>query len=1140
MSDKNSRVIASGCLIMKVFVFIALLVFVSFESRAYVSYVLNSRKIVTQSGGFLPEYYDLWKMYPRRWVGRFPSSMDSFESQKRDAMYWHLELFFESDEILDRMKEISGREFDQCEGEAKGGGCVKRALFLAGHDYIVNFSQSASFEKSLSKDEFRRLKNLFSDKYTVCTENFWELGFSGVEFHDSLTDKVREFVSRWNVCTGYQRCLNFLSDKTLNGGPDFSFTIKECLVDQFQKQSDFVLNRIVDGYFEQWWEFIPGGSDRRYFLDILKRNYYKPCLETSKYPEPSECLKKMISLSDGPFLEYWLLSRFKIHRELEEIGLKLETLEANYRSCSHKVSGSKSGIFKCFKKSLLFGENEFYHTKYSRKEYMECIAEKLDGMDSPAVVLSSFETESSACFANVAKKQMEKKIALLGDKISVSAGYREFMDANGQDVGILIQVINNFSSFQKALQIKNDLDGFFHGFKKELARSPISKETGKRLEKEYRKASPGLYEIFSGNLHGQDKNYERKLFIDVVGKLSSALLFNAGYKDVLDDKSYHGIIENCVADSLSGVDSAVRMCPSFIFREMVLIKEKNDLEIETVKYLPGKSDSARNVFSAFNEMESCMMGVDPAEGIFAKHPTTDMMACVHLGRLDFYFRMSVGMAGRFLPLMERDKNGNIITELNSCFINLGKKYFGQVSGELRKNEVEYVFSSKRDRAIFDFFRADGFIGNIQSIDSALLKLSEKNISRDDVRKDAISCYMKTKRSVAQGFRRYFLNFMPDEIIKKDYTSKYFKIDGIKTYEDVIMKFVDIDLINFLMDLKVIKTDTDVLITTEPYQGDWKSISSFGMEVIAKIALETAIGVSRGLEFDKLTMAAMLSDFRQQLDSLMKWFNDGPRSVSDIGDMFVDGNLATKFNEAVKKDSPDPKEIMGVVLADIFKSNDVSDFMTISILAGKLIERGKNSLSEAKKEEIKRIKIKRTKMVNSINRRYQKLTELMDRMTLSFDMRRIMNKESEDGRELIDFAKNNYVIPILCDVERDSKKEYRMWQLAGRMIVEDYTDGGFAEQFTGIIADEIFSNWKNNKWIIVSDSSWKITEWFFGTKHSDYDWEKIRNTRSGQIAIKRYAQTILLPRIVGYRFSKKIQQDNWMAFTKLLGKAMSEN
>lgn len=169
--------------------------------------------------------------------------------------------------------------------------------------------------------------------------------------------------------------------------------------------------------------------------------------------------------------------------------------------------------------------------------------------------------------------------------------------------------------------------------------------------------------------------------------------------------------------------------------------------------------------------------------------------------------------------------------------------------------------------------------------------------------------------------------------------------------------------------------------------------------------------------------------------------------------------------------------------------------------------------------------------NAIIAKYDRLLQLSREMTASYDFRRIISPESDNGKEIIEAIKENILMPQILGQSVSPAAERQVMSLVGQAILRDNTDGGFAERFVEEAAQFALDEEQNSRW--------GITKFFFFDS-KDFDWETLKKTESGERAISYYARFIMLPRFLGQEQSDYLKRTRLEQFRRLLTQAQGEN
>ena len=289
--------------------------------------------------------------------------------------------------------------------------------------------------------------------------------------------------------------------------------------------------------------------------------------------------------------------------------------------------------------------------------------------------------------------------------------------------------------------------------------------------------------------------------------------------------------------------------------------------------------------------------------------------------------------------------------------------------------------------------------------------------------------------------------------------------------------------------------------------------SLGVQVLSNMVKIIGRYISKGFIFDPDRMKTELLVFKSELKNALHYLSttsDVVR-VSDLNSFFTESTIADHLALAEVSENV-YRQFLNFIVD--MESEDFNKFKT------KTYNKPYSSLSAEHKTEY-----------NSLRSKYRKLRDLAKTMTSSYDFRRILRTGSVRGKDLLAYIKVNYLLPqIMGDRVSPSVKRKISYDIA-RLIIEDNTEGGFAEQFVHRVAQQTLTTQSNNKW--------SITKWLFYGK-GDFDWTSLRRTASGRRAIEYYSRYILLPKILDTQLSTTAKRQRKEKFENLLYQAQDEN
>ena len=353
--------------------------------------------------------------------------------------------------------------------------------------------------------------------------------------------------------------------------------------------------------------------------------------------------------------------------------------------------------------------------------------------------------------------------------------------------------------------------------------------------------------------------------------------------------------------------------------------------------------------------------------------------------------------------------------------------------------------------------------------------------------------------------------------------------GIKTeqgesVEEILRNVIDSDMINLLRELKIEHDyDYDADISRLPAQKEIVS-HKLAMQSVASFVRELSSMMSNGFVFDPDRMKTELVIFKGELKNALRFINqqDEPVKLEELTEFFGESELSDHL-------------ILSGVSKNVY--DQISDYLDIQmnreLVAFDNVIKSRNNSSWNRFWGLRSsgtITEDEMKQRNAIRKKYENLKDVTKKMTSSYDFRRIINDDSYEGRELVEFLKEHYLLPKMMGKPISPGKQNIINRKIADRVLADDTFGGFVESFVGEVAQHQLS--------LIKDDKYFFQLWFHDS--DDFDWEAIRKTKSGQEAISYYSSNILLPTMLNVNLTPYQLRVRSNKFKKLLNEAIGEN
>ncbi len=382
-------------------------------------------------------------------------------------------------------------------------------------------------------------------------------------------------------------------------------------------------------------------------------------------------------------------------------------------------------------------------------------------------------------------------------------------------------------------------------------------------------------------------------------------------------------------------------------------------------------------------------------------------------------------------------------------------------------------------------------------------ISESRISMDEVYESIDTCLSEAQSAITASLRDRLIKTSPG-VWGDIYRSEN------ETYEEVLTGVVDHELIDLVLQLQRRHEQFRLNLFNDPRQE--VLTRELTMETLADSIGVISHKLARGFVFDPQRMKTELIVFREELKEALKWVNSTDTTV--------------RFGE----------------LGNFFKDSQLADHLALSEVSEQVFDRFNSFLQQMENDEIQAFNRKVGKPENRLSalereerqfifKKYSDLRILTREMTSSYDFRRIVHQGNQKGRDLLELIKTHSVLPQILGREVSPTARQEIDRKIAELILDDRSAGGFADRFVGVVAQRELD--------LRKDGHWSLTKALFYNE-SDFDWDKLRNHRSGQSALDFYSRQILLPQMLGRPVTKYEMGLRMAEFKRYVSQAVSEN
>lgn len=600
-----------------------------------------------------------------------------------------------------------------------------------------------------------------------------------------------------------------------------------------------------------------------------------------------------------------------------------------------------------------------------------------------------------------------------------------------------------------------------------------------------------------------------------------------------DAESYGNIVNEAFSDCLRDYspNSSVAFkrkyqeCEKKRLAKVSLQLTRRKLEQRVASLFPLTSQKANRVLTPVQYLELCYENVDPYNSRTIGEYKKLIEGCERIAELDISYNLSVAKVDGYLPLLSRKGYHDAVTAYcyNIIFHHMDGENFEShiprvedVEGSHRS--LTEMQQSQRRRSPYSGsllrYFSKSQISDPEFADSdqkQILGLVKTFAANDELNEEwwgekLAQCEKGTNDFVLVSFRQFVIESIP----ALSWT------DSEDANEKVMRDFLDFELVQGLLDYKKAFEDqhgqhSSDLGNVVPSE---RTVNpDLGVTALTNFIQILGGYISRGFVYDEAAMRTELIVFQSELKAFLSWSSRNPEAISirEARDFFSESKLAEHLSMAVVSESTFLKFKQGL---QAMEQDELGDFLRV---------KGCRFVSCLSAGDLQKYR--------DIEARYDRLENLLKEMTSSYDFRRIIRPESNEGKEIISAIKDTYLMPKILGEEVSPQAEERIMELIGEAILRDNTDGGFAERFAHEAAQFALDK--------EADRRWGITKWLFYDS-KDFDWDTLKKTESGRKAVNYYARQIMLPRLLGKQLSDYYFDVRMDAFRRMITDAQGEN
>ncbi|MCP4914343.1 MAG: hypothetical protein GY909_14615 [Oligoflexia bacterium] len=586
------------------------------------------------------------------------------------------------------------------------------------------------------------------------------------------------------------------------------------------------------------------------------------------------------------------------------------------------------------------------------------------------------------------------------------------------------------------------------------------------------------------------------------------------------DSEYKKCIEAIAPNGKSDLYSSVLSCDKKWFGSFVTVRAQRRFNDEVSYHFRLSSNKANLILSPLSYLTHCLNDIDKSNSKSLEEYKESALACTSIVHWDISYNVSSAKIDGFKPIL--DTNGFDPAVTSFCYNNLllkinregkdnplrvalddsnGSRSLIAMQNKVRERNPygASILANIRTGFNWDFeYRVNDKRNMFILIDAIA---SNSQFNNDFFTENLSKCQKDIDDFIIAGFRNYLVKSIPGiELDEQNYK--------------LMVDFFDAELLQLFFRFQKLNENFEVGALGGSLVPNERVITpELGLTALQNFIKVMGDYIARGFIFDKPAMRTELVVFQGELKDFLEWYLANPRNVkiSEAREFFQESKLADHLAMAVVS------EMVKVQFDDFLKTMKNEE---LEAFYRRIDCRHRNCMSDAEVSEERGIKSK-----------YILLNSLATEMTKSYDFRRIIRPQSQQGERFVNYIKDNFLLVKIIGYNPTNRVITEIKRMAGRFIIDDKTDGGFAERFVAQVAQHHLNVQEDNKW-------W-ITKFLFYDS-GDFNWRSIRNTEAGRTAIEYYGKNLLLPKVFGQRQSQYSINLHTKEFHRLLKRAQSQH
>ncbi|WP_127716652.1 hypothetical protein [Halobacteriovorax sp. HLS] len=884
-----------------------------------------------------------------------------------------------------------------------------------------------------------------------------------------------------------------------------------------------------------------GSSDLLQELKKIVLSEYVKCLD---HKDASEC-KKDESKKLGRSTITLLMSKNLSDIEVDDLVNRLQLCEMNDANCLKKVylglSSTKNSdssrellkrIFPNKSIKLNAKEKELYNTRFSL-----CMSDLSLPELSEMEAFQKIKDREQECYIKSFKKSLaqvasidlisKSPFSILNEKNSDSFRKKSQRAINEKLKGvILISDIKEIIDDSADSLMPQFVDTYLESRFNELIINGTSKqEVLSNLTLMLNgDSSKTVQENIRSIVNLQKKkreDFDTTLFILDTLKNVEISMFEAKHEQS-ESFIYRKCINTESKDRMKSLNDLILKCRKEVFSQQFFLEKKKLLEQEVSTHMSLLSKDANDALSVVVSFERCLhiqnVNEDNLQSLKRKSES-----CFLISKLDILNNLSESKIVSNAKIIGGNSSSDGLKLTKDCyanyFLHLLRDSKNTISSEDRSELKELIFGDSSNQSLSELIK-QGHMNtgrgsvldhlfddkNRERIINLISRVSElETFSDSHLTEYSKSCNKVIDQKLFHGFQDFIL-----ENISASFDLSVNEFG--ETNREILKKVLDQELLDQLLLFKK-KTENSFAL---PGNSDPRSqivTAQLSVDSLAMLIKLIGESISKGFVFDKNLMKTELVVFKSELKRALKWLNTTERNIS------LD-------------------ELQG-----FFKSTKLADLLAYATVSEQVYNRFEEFISEQEISE-KRVLNKKfkyksySKLDSSQKKEWNRMVSKFSAMrkeakeiTSSYDFRRLFRDGSESSKLKLAKIKSNYLLPLVTKGSVSENAKQEVVQIVADLILKDNANGGFIEKFVGTTASEFLQN--------KEDGHWAITKWLFYDE-GDFEWSKLKSTKSGAKAMDYYGKYILLPEVLKQRVSAYTKSIRLSKFKKLLVQAQSEN